>query len=215
MFTGIIEEIGIVKSISTIPGGIKITIGATSILDDLAVDHSVAVSGVCLTVIELKNRSFAVEAVGETLAKSTIKNLKSSDVVNLERAMKLGDRLGGHLVQGHVNGVGTISKVVRRGDNWYIEVDIPETLDRYVIPEGSIAVDGISLTVASLEGTKVGLSIIPHTFKNTTLSRVKVGNTCNIETDLIGKYLEKWLNNSSNHSDKQQITSEWLQSKGF
>jgi riboflavin synthase len=111
--------------------------------------------------------------------------------------------------------VGTISKVVRRGDNWYIEVDIPETLDRYVIPEGSIAVDGISLTVAGLEGTNVGLSIIPHTFKNTTLSRVKVGNSCNIETDLIGKYLEKWLNNSSDHSDKQQITSEWLQSKGF
>lgn len=215
MFTGIIEEIGIIIGSSPIPGGKKITIKADKILEDLKVDHSVSVNGVCLTVVDISGNLFTVEAVGETLEKSTLIDLKTSRSVNLERAMKLGDRLGGHLVQGHVNGIGKISKLVKRGDNWYMEVDLPDKLIRYVIPEGSIAIDGISLTVASLIGTKVGISIIPHTFKNTTFSQAKVRQKCNIENDLIGKYLEKWLKYSSDDKGKRPVTLDWLQSQGF
>ena len=188
---------------------------ADKILDDLQVDHSVALNGVCLTVIEIANNIFSVEAVGETLEKSTFINLKPSTPVNLERAMKLGDRLGGHLVQGHVNGIGTISKLDRRGDNWYLEIELSTNLIRYIIPEGSIAIDGISLTVASLSETKAGFSIIPHTFKNTTFSKAKVGQKCNIETDMIGKYIEKLMTNSSDNKKKKSLTVEWMQNQGF
>ena len=215
MFTGIIEEIGVFIRSSLIPGGQKITIRADKILEDLRVDHSVAVNGVCLTVVEISEKLFTVEAVGETLDKSTLIDLSTSASLNLERAMKLGDRLGGHLVQGHVNGIGEVSNLIQRGDNWYREVDLSDELIRYVIPEGSIAIDGISLTVASLKGTKVGISIIPHTFKNTTLSQTKVGQKGNIETDLIAKYLEKWLKISSEDTGKKPITLDWLQSQGF
>ncbi len=215
MFTGIIEEIGIIISASPIRGGKRITIKADKILDDLKVDHSVSVNGVCLTVVDISGNLFTVEAVGETLEKSTLTDLKTLRSVNLERAMKLGDRLGGHLVQGHVNGIGKISKWVKRGDNWYMEVELTDELIRYIIPEGSIAIDGISLTVANLFGTKVGISIIPHTFKNTTLSLAKLGQKCNIENDWVGKYLEKWLINSSDSKSKRPITLDWLQSQGF
>jgi riboflavin synthase len=215
MFTGIIEEMGIIAGSSPISGGKKITIKADKILDDLTVDHSVSVNGVCLTVVNISGNLFTVDAVGETLEKSTLGNFKISNLVNLERAMKLGDRLGGHMVQGHVNGVGKITKLIKRGENWYLEVDLPEELIRYVIPEGSIAIDGISLTVANLIGTKVGISIIPHTFKNTTFSMAKIGQKCNIENDWVGKYLEKWLENYSDGKSRSPITLDWLQSQGF
>ena len=215
MFTGIIEETGVIERSSPIPGGKKITVRADKILDDLKVDHSVSVNGVCLTVIEISGKLFTVEAVGETLEKSTFMELKPPVPVNLERAMKAGDRLGGHLVQGHVNGIGRISKFDKRGDNWYIEVVLTNELIRYVIPEGSIALDGISLTVASLKETKVGISVIPYTFKNTTLSQAKVGQKCNIETDLIGKYIEKFVVNTSKEKTKKSLNLKWLQEQGF
>jgi len=215
MFTGIIEEIGVINRSSAIPGGNVIAIKANRILDDLKIDHSVSVNGVCLTVVGISDKQFTVEAVGETLEKSTLIELNASTPVNLERAMKLGDRLGGHLIQGHVNGIGRITKLDRRGDNWYVEVVLTDDLIRYVIPEGSIAIDGISLTVASLRESKVGISIIPHTFKNTTFSMARIGQKCNIETDLIGKYIEKFITYSSEKKTKKTINLEWLQSQGF
>jgi riboflavin synthase len=215
MFTGIIEEIGHIQSTTPIPGGKKINITAEKVLDDLHIDQSIAVSGVCLTVIGISGRVFTVEAVGETLEKTTLKNIKPSLPVNLERAMKLDDRLGGHLVQGHVNDLGTITILNQRGDNWYMEIELSNELMRYVISEGSIAIDGISLTVANLSGIKVGISVIPYTFKNTTLAEVKVGQKCNIETDLIGKYLEKWLKYPISDKGKKPITVDWLKSQGF
>ncbi len=215
MFTGIIEEIGLIHSLSPIPGGKKITIKAQKVLEDLKIDQSVCVNGVCLTAIAVSGNSFTVEAVGETLEKSTLNYMKTSTAVNLERAMKLDDRLGGHLVQGHVNGIGIISKLTRRGDNWYMEVDLSQDLLRYVIPEGSIAIDGMSLTVANLDRGKVGISVIPYTYKNTILSHAKVGQKCNIETDLIGKYLEKWFRYSSEQKESKPITVSWLKSQGF
>jgi riboflavin synthase len=193
MFTGLIEEIGQIKRISAITGGKRISIIGQKIMEALAVDHSVSVSGVCLTVVALTDNTLTVEAVGETLSKTTVSYLRTNDLVNLERAMRMGDRLGGHLVQGHVNGVGTILKKERRGHNWYLEFKVPKNLDRYLISEGSIAIDGISLTIAALEGNIIGISIIPHTYSHTTIQYKSIGHKVNVEIDFMARHLEKLM----------------------
>jgi riboflavin synthase len=216
MFTGLIEEIGKVKRITTIPGGLRISFEAEKILDDLAVDHSVAVNGVCLTAVDVSRNEFIAEAVGETIRKSTISGLRTGNSVNLERAMRFGDRLGGHLVQGHVNGTGRITQFLQRGENWYLETEIPEALIRYVIPEGSIALDGISLTVADLEKTKIGVSVIPHTYNNTTLRFRKAGDKINIETDFLARYVENFLRAGKNQATENETFSEdWFKKMGY
>lgn len=216
MFTGLIEEIAKVKRITTIPGGLRISFEAEKILDDLAVDHSVAVNGVCLTAVDVGRNEFAAEAVGETIIKSTIAGLHEGSFVNLERAMRLGDRLGGHMVQGHVNGTARITRLLQRGENWYLETDIPEALIRYVIPEGSIALDGISLTVADLENTKIGVSVIPHTYNNTTLQFRKAGDKMNIETDFLARYIENFLRAGKESRGGNETFSEtWFKKMGY
>ena len=213
MFTGLIEEIGSINSITQISGGIQIKIAASKILDDLKIDDSVAINGICLTVTKIENDGFIAEAVGVTLDKTTISKLYKGYVVNLERAVRLSDRLGGHLVQGHVNGIGTIAKVEKLGDNYFLEVSVPDNLTKYLIDEGSIAVDGISLTIASLKNTKVGLSIIPHTWDNTNLAKKTVGDKVNIETDVIAKYIEKLIT-SKNDSD-EKFSESWFKKNGY
>jgi len=212
MFTGIIEETGQITRIGQIAGGYKLKILVQEILDDMNVDDSLSVNGVCLTVTRLDDKAVWVDAVGETLEKTTLKSLKEGSFVNLERALRLSDRLGGHLVQGHVNGVGEITQIRKRGENYYFEIFIPQELHRYVITEGSIAVDGISLTIANLEETRIGFSIIPHTWKNTTLAYAKVGQRINIETDVLAKYIEKMLK----LSDKEtKFSGKWFEELGF
>ena len=147
MFTGIIEEIGIVEKIIPISGGITIKIKAEKILDDIAVNDSVCIDGVCLTVIKFDKNSFWADAVGATLEKTTFNKVKAETSVNLERSVKLSDRLGGHLVQGHVNGIGTISEIKKLGENYLVKILIPDELEKYLIKEGSIAINGISLTI--------------------------------------------------------------------
>lgn len=210
MFTGIIEELGILKNTSPIPGGQKITISANKVLDDLEIDHSIAVDGVCLTVVHLEKKDFSVEAVGETLSKTTIGGLNMGEQVNLERAMQLGDRLGGHMVQGHVNDVAPLIHLEKRGDNWYIEVKIADQLEPYVIDEGSIALNGISLTIAKLKGVHVGISVIPHTYNNTNIKNWKVGQSINIETDFMARYIEKMI-----QPKKKPIDEAWLKKMGY
>jgi len=210
MFTGLIEEIGSVAKISGISGGKRITINASKIGDDLAIDHSVSVNGVCLTVVDLTRSSFTVEVVGETLTKSTITRISVGDAVNLERAIKMGDRFGGHIVQGHVNGIGTVKQKKMRGDNMLLNITIPHELEKYVIAEGSIAIEGISLTIAQLNGIEVGISVIPHTYNNTTLKNCQVGQQVNIETDFLAKYVEKMIT-----PRKNQMTEEWLKKMGY
>ncbi|MBU2494553.1 MAG: riboflavin synthase [Bacteroidetes bacterium] len=214
MFTGLIEEIGKVKRIEMFTGGIRLKISASKIMDDIKVDDSISINGVCLTVVKIDNDGFAVEAVGETLNKTAIKELKENQLVNLERAVKLNDRLGGHLVQGHVNGVGKISNIQKLGENYFLEVLVPPQLTKYLIDEGSIAIDGISLTIAKLSGNKVGLSIIPHTWKNTNLSSKNIGSVVNIETDVIAKYIEKLLLNK-NQNDKEPFSQKWFEEMGY
>jgi len=202
MFTGIIEEIGEVLAVEKMPDGVRITVGARKVLNDLKVDDSISIDGACQTVIKCDPGSFTVEAVGETLQKTTLGQFRSGRRVNLERALTLQTRLGGHLVQGHINGTGRITQWFPRGENYFLEVEIPSDLTSYCIREGSIALDGISLTIARMEDNRVGVSIIPHTVKYTTLQEKKVGDLMNVEVDVIARYVKQFLNetNSSNLS---------------
>jgi riboflavin synthase len=213
MFTGIIEEIGIVKSVEPISGGISLLISAPFVAHDLKTGDSVCVNGICLTAVAIQAGLFKAEAVGETLSKTTIAALTQKSLVNLERALTLNKPLGGHIVQGHVNGKGEIKKIERLGENYSVEVSIPAGLMKYIIAEGSIAVDGISLTVASVEANGITLSIIPHTWKHTTLGFRKAGDEVNIEVDLIAKYVEKLIN--AKGVNEKPITEDWLRKMGY
>lgn len=212
MFTGIITEVGSVSSIVRIGGGIRISVEAPSSAKELKVGDSVSVNGACQTVIARTDALFSVEAVEETLRKTTLGRLHAGSKVNIELAVRMSDRLGGHLVQGHVDGVGDVAKVERQTSSWLVDVKFPPAFARYVVPVGSVAVDGISLTVASTEGNRLTVSLIPHTLANTTLAEIKPGSHVNLEFDLIGKYVEKLLREGGGTSG---ITAEKLMSWGY
>ncbi len=195
MFTGIIEEIGIIENINQISGGISVKIQADKILEDISINDSICIDGVCLTVTRFENSSFWVDAVGATLEKTTFAEIKAPYQVNLERSVRLNDRLGGHLVQGHINGVGIISEIEKLGENYLLKIMIPESLEKYLIKEGSVTIDGISLTIADLNKNTISLSIIPHTWQNTTLKFKEVNSKVNVEIDILAKYVEKLLAN--------------------
>ena len=214
MFTGIIEEIGIVEKIIPISGGITIKIKAEKILDDIAVNDSVCIDGVCLTVIKFDKNSFWADAVGATLEKTTFNKVKAETSVNLERSVKLSDRLGGHLVQGHVNGIGTISEIKKLGENYLVKILIPDELEKYLIKEGSIAINGISLTISDLDSNEISISVIPHTWQNTNLKDKKVNEKVNVEIDILAKYVEKLLAKNNNNPDTN-ITEGWLKELGY
>ncbi len=211
MFTGIVEEIGTIKEIVSLGSGKRIQVKAEKILDDLAVDHSVAVNGACLTVVEIGNNFFAADAVAESLARSTLSQLKRNDKVNLERALRLQDRLGGHLVQGHVDGVGTIRQANQSPHSSLLMIEIPEELEPYTIPKGSITFDGVSLTIANKEQKLITVAIIPHTWQQTIFQFKKSGDMVNVEADFLAKYVEQFMRRGS----ETKITSQWLKQQGF
>jgi riboflavin synthase len=213
MFTGLIEETGKLLLVENVAGGKRLKISVSKNFDDLEVDDSVSVNGVCLTITRLNGNSFWCDAVGETLNKTTLSNILQNDELNLERALHLADRLGGHLVQGHVNGIGSITQLTKLGENFFLEINLPEKLIRYVINEGSIAVDGISLTVAKVAGTKIGISIIPHTWSKTNLRFRKIGDRVNIETDIFAKYVGKILLGTQKQDDR--FTDGWFKNLGY
>ncbi len=215
MFTGIIEETGIVRHIRALKDGRRLLIEAQNVLRDCKVDDSLAVNGICLTVVRIEADAFWVEAVGDTMRKTTVSRWQTGTVVNLERALRLSDRLGGHLVQGHVSGLGFIRTLQPVGENYRLEVEIPRPLMRYVITEGSVAVDGISLTVAEISGNRLRISLIPHTYKQTNIRYRRVGDAVNIEVDVIAKYVERLLTFDSPEKKEHQLTQEWLRKMGF
>lgn len=216
MFTGIIQEIGVVSGIKPVGGGIHISVRAPQTAHDLHVDDSVSVNGVCQTVIQKRAAVFTVQAVEETLSKTTLGALTASSRVNLELPVRLNDRLGGHLVQGHVDCVGLIQQVEKKESSWLITVQFDPRFSRYVIPVGSIAIDGISLTIASTAGSSVMVSIIPHTLEKTTLGTASVGRKVNIEFDLVGKYIEKILQGGGpNLAGGSKITEKKLKEWGY
>jgi riboflavin synthase len=193
MFTGLVKEIGEIKSVVTNPEGKLLGIKSRELIKEIAIDDSVCVNGACQTVVKVKGDIFYVQAVHVTLEKTTFGNLKPGNPVNLELSLRPMDRLGGHFVSGHVNGTGQITKVQSQGKNWLITVKYPKELEKYIIQEGSIAIEGVSLTVAYLKKGEMTVSIIPHTYEKTTLGSKKVGDKVNLEVDLLAKYIEKLL----------------------
>jgi riboflavin synthase len=220
MFTGIIETMGVVQSIRRDRGGLVVTIDAELIARDTAVGASLAVSGACLTVVRHDARTVTVEIVEETLRRTTLDGLRVGDRVNLERPLRLSDRLSGHLVQGHVDGIGRVTSKESRGNSAWFTVAIPDALTPYLIEKGSIALDGISLTIAHLTGNLCAVAIIPHTAAVTTFGSKQVGDSVNIEVDLIGKYVEALLRAGrvpphAASPGSSKLTEEWLSEQGF
>lgn len=211
MFTGIIEEIGTVVAIEK--NG-KLTISAQKILEDIHLGDSIAVNGICLTASALGQHSFTADVMGETFRRSNLGQLQKGSIVNLERAMAANGRFGGHMVSGHVDGTGTITGVQKENNAVWITVTAKQELLHYMVEKGSIAIDGISLTIAEVTENGFSVSVIPHTGSETTILQKKIGETVNLECDIVGKYIEKWLNKEKIQK-KSKITWDFLQQNGF
>lgn len=193
MFTGLIEELGKVQSLTGSGESYRLTVGAKKVLPDLAIGDSVAVNGACLTVVTKTDNAFTVDVMPETARRTVIGTLHVGEGVNLERTLRFGDRLEGHLVAGHVEGVGRILHRQEDGNAVVFRIGCEKSLTHYIIEKGSVAVDGISLTVTAVEENSFSVSVIPHTAAVTTLGFKRVGDKVNVETDLIGKYIEKFV----------------------
>jgi len=193
MFTGIVREKGRVAALTGDPGGIRLLIEGPETAARVAIGDSVAISGCCLTVVALENGTLSFDAVPETLARTSLGALAAGETVNLESAVRAGEPLGGHVMQGHVDGVGTARSVEAEGDGRRIWFDAPEPVLRYVVEKGSIAVDGVSLTVAALDDEGFAVALIPHTLAETTLGDLEPGQPVNLEADVLAKYVERLL----------------------
>jgi riboflavin synthase len=219
MFTGIIEGLGTVEQIRPMGEGSRMTLAADFDLDGTRIGDSIAVNGACLTAVRLQGRRFDVDVSPESLSMTTFGRARVGERLNLERALRLSDRLDGHLVSGHIDGVGRLTGRTPRGNALIVSVAVPETLTRYLIPKGSVAVDGISLTVNRCDSSGFEVSIIPHTAKLTTIGFKDIGASVNIETDMLGKYVEKFLSQGRPGREKDDkasgIDMGLLQRTGF
>ena len=215
MFTGIIEEVGTVKRIQRSGSSSFIEIQAKKVLEDVHLGDSIAVNGVCLTVTHFGGGMFRADVMNETLSRSSLGSLASGSPVNLERAMAAEGRFGGHIVSGHIDGTGTISDIRNDGIAVWYTISAPPELLRYIVEKGSVAIDGISLTVAKVTDTSFSVSIIPHTAAETILGTKKTGDTVNLENDIIGKYVEKLMKPADSEAQKQGLTMDFLAKNGF
>ena len=215
MFTGIVEEIGKINSIKRGEKSVSLTIDAKKILEDVKLGDSISTNGVCLTVTHFTNSNFTVDVMAETVRKSNLGLLSPGMDVNLERAVKISDRLGGHIVSGHIDGIGNIREVEKEDNAVWITVEAEKGILKYIIYKGSIAIDGISLTVAYVDDQVFKASIIPHTKNSTTLFNKSIGDTVNLECDLIGKYIEKLINYKEEEPIKSKINMSFLEENGF
>jgi len=215
MFTGLIEEIGSIESVAMSAKSAKITIKAKTVLEGVKLGDSICTNGVCLTVTEFDSGKFSVDVMAESMRRSNLKNLRKGDEVNLERALKLSDRLGGHIVSGHIDGTGKIESYVKEDNGVLITVSAGPELLRYIIEKGSIAIDGVSLTVAYVDDEVFKVSIIPHTKDVTTLLNKQPGQEVNLECDMIGKYIEKLMSFGTRPAAKSNIDMDFLARNGF
>ncbi len=213
MFTGLIEDVGTLLRIDKTASGARLTLQTALPTSDIKLGDSISCNGVCLTATRVEPGLFTADLSGETLTRSSFAQARAGSKINLERALRLGDRLGGHIVAGHVDGVGRIARVQRSQDAIYIDVTCPADLRKYTIEKGSIAVDGISLTINSLTPEGFGLALIPHSQEKTTLSTRSVGDTVNLEVDLVGKYVESLL--GSHAGSDSALTKKKLAELGF
>ena len=214
MFTGLVEEVGTISSVVASGDNHRITIQAPNSARELKEGNSVAVSGVCLTALNITPDSFSADLAKETWTRTSFSRLSRGAQVNLELPLKVDARMGGHIVQGHVDGTGRLAGLepIANANDFWLHIDGPEDLEKYLVFKGSIAVEGISLTVAKLEGVRLTIAIIPHTIKMTNLHSLKPGDPVNLETDIVAKYLEKWTKRDEASS---ALTVERLVAKGF
>lgn len=217
MFTGIIEEIGQVQDIKKGENSSKLIIKANEVLKDTKIGDSICTNGVCLTVTNIMSKSFEADVMAETLRKSNLGDLKVLDKVNLERALSIDRRLGGHIVSGHIDGVGKILSFLKEDNAIWITIEASKEILKYIVLKGSISIDGVSLTIAYIDNKVFKVSIIPHTGEETILLKKKIGETVNLECDVIGKYVEKLLNLDRKNTEikESKITEDFLKINGF
>ena len=216
MFTGLVEELGKVRAVARGAHSIRLSLGGEKVLSDVKIGDSIAVDGACLTVVEFSSNNFTVDVMPETYDRTTLSLRKPGDSVNLERTLRVGDRLGGHMVSGHVDAVGTLVSVTPRDNANILRVQFPENLGLFVIPQGSVAVDGVSLTVVDCGNDWFEVSLIPHTWQVTVLSQKKAGDKVNVETDVLGKYIYRMLPETSRvHNVTSVIGTDFLSKHGF
>ncbi|MBF0179059.1 MAG: riboflavin synthase [Magnetococcales bacterium] len=218
MFTGLIEELGSVRAVEKSAAEWLLWIRCGFAIEPVRLGDSIAVSGACLTVVEWRRGEFAVQVSAESLRVTTLGSLLPGQEVNLERALRMGDRLDGHLVQGHVDAVGRVERIAPRGQSLETWFRVPKETGRYIVPKGSVAVDGVSLTVNQVadvaEGTRFSVNLIPHTRKKTTLASLTAGREVNVETDLLGRYVERLLGRGGGTA-RRCVDEAFLQEQGF
>jgi len=217
MFTGIVKDVGAVESTRKRGGGVRLSVRFSNPdeFGDLAIDESVAINGACQTVVAVSDRTFEVDTIQETLEKTTLGSLRPGEPVNLERAVRPIDRLGGHFVQGHVDCVGVVQAMHDHGESREIWISFPEHFDALVVPIGSIAIDGVSLTVAKTGQHSLAVAIIPYTFGNTTISTLAAGQRVNLEFDILGKYIARQRSLEESAGSPSAISESWLRGLGY
>ena len=219
MFTGLVEELGKIRAVVRGAHSIRLTIDAEKVLTDVKIGDSIAVDGACLTVVEHDSRFFAVDVMPETYDRTTLSLRRPGDTVNLERALRVGDRLGGHIVSGHIDATGTIVSVTPHDNANILRIRLPADLSRFVLSQGSVAIDGVSLTVVDCGDDWLDVSLIPHTWDVTALSRKRAGDRVNLETDVLGKYVHRLFQPGiripGNKESSASINTEFLLKHGF
>ena len=217
MFTGIIEEVGAIQELRFQSEGASVRVGAKAVLEGMKVGDSIAVNGVCLTATRIGSDFLQCDVSAETLRRSSFKQSKQGTRVNLERSLMVGGRLGGHIVLGHVDDVGTLISKTASGEGFEMSFGFPDALERYMVYKGSIAVNGISLTLSALDKGSFSVSVIPHTFQSTNLNQLRAGEWVNLEVDILGKYFERFFHLGREHNEKggSQLTADYLKSQGF
>jgi riboflavin synthase len=215
MFTGIIEHLGTVDSLKVHAEGGRLTIHAPTVAPHLAIANSIAVDGCCLTVVALDGERFSADLSTETIRKTSIGDWKAGTRVNLEQPMTAGKEFGGHFVLGHVDTIGRVTRLDPEGENWWYGVEVPGSFVKYIVPQGSIAIDGISLTVARWNGRVAEIAIIPFTYAQTNIQGKKIGDAVNLEGDVLGKYVERYLEARSGAKPASNLSIEQLVSQGF
>ncbi len=214
MFTGIIEELGTIQAVESRPAGVRLRVAAPLVCSDVREGDSISVNGVCLTAVEIRGASFGADVSPESLGRSSLGAIQSGTRVNLERALLPTTRLGGHIVQGHVDAMGEILSLdLLGGDNWWLRLRVPPEIDRYLVFKGSLAIDGISLTLAEVKPGAVAVTVIPHTFQTTNLALRRAGDKVNLEVDVLAKYVEKML--ATMELGGRRLSVEELLRQGF
>ncbi len=215
MFTGLVEEIGHIKAMKKGSNSIRLSVAANGIMDDVKLGDSIATNGICLTVVDFDSNGFSADVMPETMNRSSFHKQKEGSRVNLERALRVGDRMGGHMVSGHIDGVGEIVSQTKDDNAIWVSISAPKNILKYVIEKGSIAIDGISLTVAYVDDKQFKVSIIPLTQDDTTLVSKKTGSLVNLECDMTAKYIEKFMFHKEDEKEESNISMDFLKENGF